>query len=117
MEMSPLQLQIRELPDCDVIHLGGELDLFSHAGLRWACTDLLQRHHTKIVIDATRLDFCDCAGLNILINAQREAERQGGFLRLIGVHGQLARLLTVAALIDQFPPYADLRQARGLSTR
>jgi hypothetical protein len=48
-----------------------------------------------------------------MILTQRQAERRGGYLRLIGVHGPLARLLTLGGLVDTFPPYADLRQACG----
>ncbi|MEO3872178.1 STAS domain-containing protein [Nonomuraea sp. B12E4] len=112
--MVRLQLHLSDGPGrCDILRLEGELDLSTEITLGKACADLLERRHSKIVIDASGLEFCDCSGLSTLIHAQREAERQGGYLRLIGVHGQLARLLTVAGLVDSFPPYEDLRQACG----
>ncbi|HUR03172.1 MAG TPA: STAS domain-containing protein [Nonomuraea sp.] len=111
--MTELVLRVIERPTCDVVCLDGELDLATETRLRRACADLLQRHHARIVMDVGGLDFCDCAGLAVLINVQGEAERQGGFLRLVGVHGPLARLLTAAELVDTFPPYSDLRQACG----
>lgn len=46
-----------------------------------------------------------------MIASQRRAESSGGALRLIGVHGMLARLLTLTQLVDLFPPYAGLEQA------
>jgi anti-sigma B factor antagonist len=85
--------------------------LFVHA-----CDRLLARGRTKIVVDVTRLAFCDCSGLNAFIAVQRQAERRGGYLRLVGVHGTLARLLTLAKLVDAFPPYADMWQACGRSS-
>ncbi|MEU6729223.1 STAS domain-containing protein [Nonomuraea wenchangensis] len=58
-----------------------------------------------------KLGFCDSHGLGVLIDAQRRAEKRGGALRLIGVQGTLARLLTVTQLVDLFPPYSDLSHA------
>ncbi|MEU6798135.1 STAS domain-containing protein [Nonomuraea wenchangensis] len=62
-------------------------------------------------VDAEELGFCDSHGLWVLIDAQRRAEKRGGALRLIGVQGTLARLLTVTQLVDLFPPYSDLSHA------
>ncbi|MGI5290958.1 STAS domain-containing protein [Nonomuraea polychroma] len=65
----------------------------------------------KIVVEVSRLVFCGCTGLGAFIAAKRQAEQRGGYLRLVGVQRQLAKLLRLAELVDTFPPYADLRHA------
>lgn len=109
--MTRLVLHIDEQPECRVLRLDGELDIETEAGFVRTCDDLLDAGHANIIVDASRLSFCDCGGVGAMILAQRRAERRGGYLRLIGVHGPLARLLTLGGLVDTFPPYADLRQA------
>ena len=111
--MTRLHLHIEERSGCSVLHLYGELDMTTEDVFVNACASLLRQNQTKIIIDASGLGFCDCAALGGMIKWQREAEQRGGFLRLVGVQGPLARLLTVAELIDTFPPYADLQQACG----
>ncbi|MFF4618240.1 STAS domain-containing protein [Nonomuraea jabiensis] len=111
--MARLSPRICAHPECWVVSLDGELDAGTKDTVVEACTRLLQQGHVKLVVDVSNLSFCDCSGVDALIALQGQAEQQGGYLRLIGVHGSLARLLTVGELIDTFPPYRDLRQACG----
>ncbi|MEV4084763.1 STAS domain-containing protein [Nonomuraea fuscirosea] len=115
--MTRLSVHLEEHQRCCVVRLEGELDMGSHAVFAHTCAGLLRRDHIKIIVDVGELDFCDCSGVEAMINAQREAERRGGYLRLVGVHGPLARLLTVIELIDTFPPYADVKHASGRNHR
>jgi anti-anti-sigma factor len=109
--MTQLSIIVEQRPAFCLISLGGELDRFSQADFSRELDRILTRPEPRIVVDMTRLGFCDSKGLWTLIQRQRRAEARGGSLRLIGVHGPLARLLTVTQLVDLFPPYADLAQA------
>ncbi|MGP3965728.1 STAS domain-containing protein [Nonomuraea sp. 3N208] len=108
-----LALRVDDRRGVSVLHLDGELDLATEPVFLDTCAQLLAGGQVKIVVDVSRLRFCDCTGLNALLAEQRQAEQRGGYLRLIGVQRPLARLLTLAELVDAFPPYADLRQACG----
>ncbi|GAA2266543.1 hypothetical protein GCM10010149_03520 [Nonomuraea roseoviolacea subsp. roseoviolacea] len=94
-----------------LVRLGGEIDRNTWASLARTFTQLLSAERPRIVVDAAELRFCDSSGLWELISAQRRAEAAGGSLRLIGVHGVLARLLTITRLVDRFPPYSGLEEA------
>ncbi|MFI7643336.1 STAS domain-containing protein [Nonomuraea sp. NPDC049400] len=111
--MTRLFLHIDAHPKCWVVRLDGELDTGTQATVIDACTGLLQRGQVKLVVEVSKLTFCDCSGVDALIAIQRQAEQRGGYLRLVGVHGPLARLLSVGELVDTFPPYRDLEQACG----
>ncbi|TMR09223.1 STAS domain-containing protein [Nonomuraea turkmeniaca] len=109
--MTYLSMTVGHCGDYSVVSLEGELDLASRQQFCQALDHMLTRPSPKIILDAAELRFCDSHGLWALITRQRDAEARGGCLRLIGVHGPLARLLTVTQLVDLFPPYADLDHA------
>ncbi|MFB4274568.1 STAS domain-containing protein [Nonomuraea sp. MTCD27] len=109
--MTELAITVRQRPGFHLVQLEGELDSTTQLPLSQTFNELLTEAPPKIVVDAARLAFCDSSGLWTLITGQREAEDRGGGLRLIGVHGPLARLLSVTRLVDMFPSYASLDQA------
>ena len=109
--MTYLSISVDHRRDFSVVSLAGDLDRASEPTFCHALDHALTRHPPKIIIDAAGLGFCDSRGLCALITHQRHAETHGGSLRLIGVHGPLARLLTITQLVDMFPPYTGLDQA------
>ncbi|GAA2699052.1 hypothetical protein GCM10010412_095260 [Nonomuraea recticatena] len=110
--MTQLTITVDRRPGCSLVSLAGDLDLRTRPSVVDALDRLvLGEEVPRIVIDASELGFCDSYGLWTLYHAQRQAEARGGCLRLFGVHGMLARLLTITQMVDQFPPYADLAQA------
>ncbi|MBB5783762.1 STAS domain-containing protein [Nonomuraea jabiensis] len=115
--MTQLTITIKQRPRFALLGLAGELDHQTHLTLLHALDELLTASRPRIVVDTAQLEFCDSHGLWVLIEAQRRAEKRGGALRLIGVQGSLARLLTVTQLVDLFPPYSDLTHASAWPTR
>ena len=57
--------------------------------------EVLAPSRAQLLLDVARLDFCDSIGLSALIGAQRQARLVGGGVVLSGVHGCLARNLSV----------------------
>ncbi|MET8987806.1 STAS domain-containing protein [Nonomuraea wenchangensis] len=109
--MAQLTITIERRSRFSLLGLEGELDRETHTALLDVLDPLLVASRPRIVLDTEELSFCDSHGLWVLIDAQRRAEKRGGALRLIGVQGTLARLLTVTQLVDLFPPYSDLSHA------
>ncbi|MEU6721847.1 STAS domain-containing protein [Nonomuraea sp. NPDC046802] len=98
-----LTVRVDDRAGYSVVRLSGELDLLTRPLLGEACAPLLARGKTRIVIDVAELAFCDCSGLNALIDQQHAVRRHGGALLLTGVHGTLARLLSITGTADTFP--------------
>ncbi|NUW32657.1 STAS domain-containing protein [Nonomuraea sp. SMC257] len=109
--MARLVIDMERHGDVDVVRLTGELDMSSKHLLTTALAGPLAAERPRIVLDMAGLRFCDSSGLWQLIDSQRRAESRGGGLRLAGVRGVLARLLTITQLVDQFPPYGSLEDA------
>ncbi|CAM5287507.1 anti-sigma factor antagonist [Streptomyces avidinii] len=110
------------------LRLVGELDLDGAAQLRAAVADCLARLPgrtvpgplvpgplvpgravpgpavsaravlVRVVLDLSDLRFCDCAGLNVLMEAKATADRIGTELSLEGAHPQVARLFALTGV-------------------
>ena len=57
--------------------------------------EVLAPTRSQLLVDVAGLHFCDSIGLSALIGAQRQAGLAGGQVVLSGVHGCLARTLSV----------------------
>ncbi|WNI14146.1 STAS domain-containing protein [Actinacidiphila sp. ITFR-21] len=80
--------------------LVGELDLDGAQPLRTALAEGFSRRPQQLVLDLWDLRFCDCAGLNVLLEAEAAARQSGVELRLEGVRAQLTRLFGLAGVDD-----------------
>lgn len=109
--MTELTIDVHRLPGCHVVHLDGKLDGATRAPLARTFARLLRAGHPTIVVDVTDLAFCDSSGLWTLLTGRRQAEKRGGAMRLVGVHGPLARLLAAAEPVLPFPRRASPSRA------
>ncbi len=78
------------------LRLVGELDLEGTERLRAAVAACFSRRSERVVIDLRDLRFCDCAGLNALLDAADTADRIGAELCVKGACAQVARLFALA---------------------
>lgn len=83
------------------VGLEGELDVYSagdlHNKLRQAETGSID-----VVIDLSRLEFIDCAGLHQLVEADRRARSRGGRLTLVRGPNKVHRLFALTGLEGEF---------------
>ncbi|WUH89427.1 STAS domain-containing protein [Streptomyces sp. NBC_00433] len=77
------------------LRLLGELDLDGTADLRAALAECFARRPDRVVVDMRGLRFCDCAGLNVLLEAKATADSIGTELRMEGACPQVARLFAL----------------------
>jgi anti-anti-sigma factor len=81
-----------------IARLTGELDIASAPALRDQLLSLLRPGSSRLVIDLSRVSFCDASGLAVLVNTGRRARLLGGFLRLAAVSPPAGRVLTITGL-------------------
>jgi len=94
------------------VAIRGQLDIDTAPTLEAAFDELLTRAANRIVVDLTRLDFCDSIGLSTLVVAYHHCVRTGGWLRLAGPTPFLKRLLVVVGIADTVPMYRTADGAR-----
>ncbi|AWZ06325.1 MULTISPECIES: STAS domain-containing protein [unclassified Streptomyces] len=95
----------------------GEMDIETASALLLALTEALalaqaQTHADvnapaspakAVVVDCSRLTFCDSSALNALLTARRAAQEAGTAIRLAAPGPQLLRLLEITGALALFP--------------
>jgi anti-anti-sigma factor len=64
-----------------------------------------------VVVDMSRTRFCDSAGLNALVTADRRARADGGEIRLAAVGEAVARVVALTGVDRVVAVYATLEDA------
>lgn len=81
-----------------VLALTGELDMASAPDLQEHVDSLVAEGKVRIMVDVAKLSFCDSAGLNAFIRGDRQCGAHGGWLRLAGAQGHVARVIELSGL-------------------
>lgn len=91
-----------------VLHLLGELDMATAPQVEDRVDELVAADRCQLLLDLAGLDFCDSAGLNAFIRGDRRCQRHGGWLRLTGARGHVARVIELSGL-DEVLVYHETR--------
>jgi anti-sigma B factor antagonist len=68
---------------------------------------------TTIVIDVLNASFVDASGVGALVQLKTCAEAAGRALCVVGVHGQIARVLALVGVADFLSGLVDLKDNCG----
>jgi anti-sigma B factor antagonist len=79
--------------------------------LREQLLRLLRPGSSRLVIDLSKVSFCDASGLAVLVSTGRRARLLGGFLRLAAVSPQVGRVLHLAGLLRSFAIFPTVQAA------
>lgn len=88
-----------------------EIDVTNAEGLRAALLIAGNSGHLSLVVDMTRTNFCDSAGLHTLVAAQKRARDHEGEVLLALSGTAVPRLLALTGLDSQLPSFPTLEQA------
>lgn len=94
-----------------VLTISGEMDIATTAVLRDRVADLLDDTVLPVVIDLSRVSFCDASGLTMLLAIRRRAGARGRAVALAGPRPPVRKLLRITGLDRAFPIYSTRAQA------
>jgi anti-sigma B factor antagonist len=99
-----------------ILDVAGELDLATAPQLRDHLIELIEAitdhdQPPSLILDMTKVEFCDASGLRVLVAAHRWIGQRGGRLRLVCPEGQLLRILRVTQLTHLLPVHPILDDA------
>jgi anti-sigma B factor antagonist len=89
--------KIRQVePDVTIVELTGHLNLGNELmTLESAVKRAIQEGARKLVIDVTKLEYIDSAGIGMLVGCNGQMDRAGGKMRVAGAHGTVAKAFEV----------------------
>ena len=88
-----------------------EIDITNAAGLRAALLEAAARGSKTLVADLAQTQFCDSAGLNVLVRAHKRAQDNGSELLLVICAATVLRIFAVTGIDHLIPNFASLEQA------
>jgi anti-anti-sigma factor len=88
-----------------------EIDITNAAGLRAALLEAAARGSRTLVVDLAQTQFCDSAGLNVLVRAHKRAQADGRELLLVIGAAAVLRIFAVTGIGRLIPSFPSLEQA------
>ncbi|AKZ56167.1 Anti-sigma factor antagonist [Streptomyces ambofaciens ATCC 23877] len=106
-----LLVEVREEGPSAVVTPAGELDHHTADLLREPLEDCLAKGLNRLVVDCSRLEFCDSTGLNVLLGARLKAEAAGGGVHLVAMQPVVARVFEITGAEAVFTLHDTLEAA------
>ncbi|MGX1908506.1 STAS domain-containing protein [Streptomyces phaeochromogenes] len=106
-----LLVELREEGASAVVTPAGELDHHTADLLREPIEECLDRGFARLVVDCSRLEFCDSTGLNVLLGARLKAEAAGGGVHLAGMLPVVSRVFEITGAEAVFTLHDTLEEA------
>lgn len=88
-----------------------DIDITNAAGLRTALLEAAARGRGTFVVDMSRTQFCDTAGIHALVAAHKQARAEGGQLVLVTGGTAVLRIISITGLDRVIPSFSSLEQA------
>lgn len=76
----------------------GEIDLYTAPQLHSELVDSLDDGARRLVVDMSRVDFCDSTGMNVLLSAMKRARERDGEFELVAPRPAVMKILQVTGL-------------------
>ncbi|WP_353942980.1 STAS domain-containing protein [Streptomyces sp. HUAS MG91] len=106
-----LLVEVRQEGSSAVVTPAGELDHHTADLLREPLDECLTNGLSRLVVDCSRLEFCDSTGLNVLLGARLKAEAAGGGVHLAGMLPVVARVFEITGAEAVFSVHGSLEAA------
>ena len=85
-------------PDCVLVSVAGELDLFTAPQLGSLLDRSIEQGATSVTVDLSEVTFLDAAALGVLVRAAQHFGSDSGTLRVICPDARLRRLFEITGL-------------------
>jgi anti-sigma B factor antagonist len=94
-----------------VVAVPEEIDITNADELRAALSEAASHGPGRLVVDMTRTQFCDTAGLHALVAAHKRTRSGGGQLLLVMPGAGVLRIFEITGLDQVIPHVASLEEA------
>jgi anti-sigma B factor antagonist len=113
MQMPDARFTVETVRGVPVVTAPEEIDITNADGLRAALLEADALRHGMLIVDMSRTQFCDTAGLHALVGAHKRARAEGGQVRLVIGGAAVVRILAITGLDSVIPYFTSLEEALG----
>ena len=110
----PAALSVRRRDGYTIVTISGEIDIACAPALREQLLGLLRPGASRLVVDLSRVTFCDASGLAVLVGVARRVGLLGGVLRLAAPTPLVSTVLRLTGLDSRFEIFATVPEAIGV---
>ncbi|WP_190394409.1 STAS domain-containing protein [Nocardiopsis quinghaiensis] len=103
-----LKISSRSQEDVAVVTVGGEVDLYTAPQLRSELVEALDDGARRLLVDMSRVEFCDSTGISVLLSAMKRSRDKGGDLEIVAPRPAVTKVLEVTGLDEVFVIHPDL---------
>ena len=107
----PAALSVRRRDGYTIVTISGEIDIACAPALREQLLGLLRPGASRLVVDLSRVTFCDASGLAVLVGVARRVGLLGGVLRLAALGPRVSAVLRLTGLDSRFEVFATVPEA------
>ncbi|MFS0675063.1 STAS domain-containing protein [Ornithinibacillus sp. 179-J 7C1 HS] len=93
-----LQIQIDESLDKSIVHLSGEIDVYTAPKLKDALLPLIIEQKTYLEVDLKDVNYMDSTGLGVFVNALKLSKEHESQLTLVNMQDRVFRLFQITGL-------------------
>ena len=94
-----------------IIHVDGELDVYTAPRLKEALVEAIDRGHPRIVVDLTRVAFLDSTALGVLVGGRRSAREEGSEVVLVVATPHLEKMFRITGFEAMFGIHRTVDEA------
>lgn len=95
-----------------VVHVGGEIDVYTAPALRRELDEQIHAGCTDLVVDLKAVTFMDSTGLGVLVGRLKLIRAQGGTMRVLGATERVHKVFTITGLDRVFDIVSSLDDER-----
>lgn len=110
-DLGRLRVEVTHQGGSAVFAPAGELDHHTANVLAVPLDEAIDAGTTRLVIDCSRLAFCDSTGLNVLLGARLRVSAQGGAVHLAAMQPTVARVFEITGADAVFVVHDTVDQA------
>jgi len=111
MQVPDLGFPVEVIGGVPVVAAPEDIDITNADGLRTALLEAASLGPGTFVVDMSRTQFCDTAGLHALVAAHKRARAEGGQLLLVTRGAAVDRILSITGLDRVIPNFPSLEEA------
>lgn len=104
-----LRISVEDGEDQPVVHVAGEIDVYTAPRLREQLLRLAGER--TLIIDLTEVSFLDSTALGVLVGAMKRQRERGGTMSIVTSGTRVRRLFEITGLTRVFTVYDSVDEA------